>query len=94
MLVHIDGSAGTGKSYLIDTVSAYLAERARSDDRRDPVVQGAPTGIAVHNISGPTLHSLLRLPVRSNEVPVNFTKRNLTKSPWRALRSFSAWIRG
>ena len=65
MLVHIDGSAGTGKSYLIDTVSTYLAERARSDDRRDPVVRGAPTGIAVHNISGPTLHSLLRLPVWS-----------------------------
>lgn len=28
---------GTWKSYLIHTVSAHLAERAHSDDKRDPV---------------------------------------------------------
>jgi PIF1-like helicase len=63
--MHVDGSAGTGKSYLIHTVSAHLAERAHSDDKRDPLVRAAPTGIAARNISGRTLHSLLRLPLRS-----------------------------
>ena len=71
MLIHIYGNAGTGKSYLIDTVSAHLAECAQSETA---VVRRAPTGIAAHNISGRTS---LRLPVRSKCLSsFNFTQRN------------------
>lgn len=64
LLLHIDGEAGTGKSYLIDMISTYLADIASSAQKPDPVVRGAPTGVAAFNIQGRTLHSLLRLPVR------------------------------
>ncbi|KLJ12894.1 hypothetical protein EMPG_12120 [Blastomyces silverae] len=30
-----------------------------------PIVRAAPTGVAAHTISGRTLHSLFRLPVKS-----------------------------
>ena len=54
-----------GKKIDLNDNLAHFAERAQSDDKRDPVVRAAPTGIAAYNISGRTLHSLLRLPVRS-----------------------------
>lgn len=63
--LHLDGSAGTGKSYLIDMVSSYLFQAAQQCGRQDPVLRAAPTGVAAFNIHGRTLHSLLRLPVKS-----------------------------
>jgi hypothetical protein len=57
--------AGTGKSYLIDTISAHMYEAARQRNRDDQVRRAAPTGVAVFNISGQTLHGMLRLPVQT-----------------------------
>ncbi len=51
----ISGTAGTGKSYLIQCLKSLL---------KDSLRVAAPTGVAAYNISGWTLHSLLNLPVK------------------------------
>ncbi|XP_049586415.1 uncharacterized protein [Syngnathus scovelli] len=67
---HINGGAGTGKSHLIKCIHAEatkilqrlprLAEEA--DISKQTVVLAAFTGTAAFNISGTTLHCLLKLP--------------------------------
>jgi ATP-dependent DNA helicase PIF1 len=64
--INIDGTAGTGKSYLIDAISKALTEMALERGKRSPIMRVAPTGIAAFNIHGSTLHSALSLPVRGN----------------------------
>ena len=49
------GTAGTGKSYLINCLQDLLGDQLRVM---------APTGAAAYNVHGHTLHSLLRIPVR------------------------------
>jgi ATP-dependent DNA helicase PIF1 len=51
----ISGTAGTGKSFLINCLKALL---------KDTVRVAAPTGVAVFNVQGCTLHSLLHLPTK------------------------------
>ena len=51
----LTGTAGTGKSYLINCLRLLLGERLRV---------AAPTGVAAFNVSGHTLHSLLSLPTK------------------------------
>jgi ATP-dependent DNA helicase PIF1 len=52
----IYGTAGTGKSYLINAIASQL---------KDDCCLTATTGIAAFNINGVTIHSLLQLPVRN-----------------------------
>ena len=54
----INGTAGTGKSYLINCLRLVLLG--------DSVKVAAPTGVASFIIEGRTLHSLLHLPVRGD----------------------------
>ncbi|SLM38641.1 P-loop containing nucleoside triphosphate hydrolase [Lasallia pustulata] len=63
LLMHVDGPAGTGKSYLIDMISTYLFDMAEQHGQPDPVLRAAPTGVAAFGIQGQTLHRLIRLPV-------------------------------
>ena len=49
------GSAGTGKSYLINCIKEMLGSEC---------ILAAPTGVAAFNIGGQTLHSLLRIPLQ------------------------------
>ena len=51
----VSGTAGTGKSYLINCLRPLLQHQ---------VVVAAPTGVATFNIDGHTLHSLLSLTTR------------------------------
>ena len=51
----ISGTAGTGKSFLINCLTDLL---------RPHVKVAAPTGVAAFNIHGSTLHTLLHLPTR------------------------------
>jgi len=51
----ISGTAGTGKSYLIQCLRLLL---------QDQVCVAAPTGVAAFNVEGQTLHSLLSLPTK------------------------------
>lgn len=53
----ISGTAGTGKSYLINCLRLLL---------RDKVRVAAPTGVAAFNVDGHTLHSLLSLPTKGD----------------------------
>ena len=51
------GTAGTGKSYLINCLKLLLQDKLRVC---------APTGVASYNIEGSTLHSLFNLPTKSD----------------------------
>jgi len=58
--VFITGSAGTGKTYLLNLYTQYLKER-----RVYPTVV-APTGIAASHLGGQTIHSFFALGIREN----------------------------
>jgi len=64
--INIDGTAGTGKSYLIDALTKALTEMALEQGKKSPILRVAPTGIAAFNIHGSTLHQALSLPIRGN----------------------------
>lgn len=63
LLLNIDGRAGTGKSFIIQVLSAHLAALSNS---HDTIVRCAPTGAASFGISGSTVHALLRLPINKS----------------------------
>jgi hypothetical protein len=69
LLLHVDGGGGTGKSYLINLLSAHL--QAVTGGRGTPVWRAAPTGVAGNQISGTTLHSLLHLPINKDFRPLS-----------------------
>ena len=61
--LNVDGTAGTGKSFLIDAIS-HLLHDLRNNLRpgTGPLLRRlAPTGVAAYNISGQTYHSALGL---------------------------------
>ena len=51
------GTAGTGKSYLINCLKLLLQHKLRVC---------APTGVAAYNTDGTTLHSLFSLPKKDD----------------------------
>ena len=51
----VSGTAGTGKSFLINCLRMLLGDKLRV---------AAPTGVAAFNVDGSTLHSLLSLPTK------------------------------
>ncbi|KID81004.1 ATP-dependent DNA helicase PIF1 [Metarhizium guizhouense ARSEF 977] len=69
LLLHVDGGGGTGKSYLINLLSAHLQAAAAGSG--SPVWHAAPTGVAGNQISGTTLHSLLQLPINKDVKPLS-----------------------
>jgi DNA replication protein DnaC len=58
--VFITGSAGTGKTYLLNRYKAYLQER------RVYASIVAPTGIAASHLGGKTIHSFFSLGLRES----------------------------
>ena len=58
--VFITGSAGTGKTYLLNLYNKYLKER-----RVYPTIV-APTGIAASHLGGQTIHSFFALGIRES----------------------------
>ena len=76
LLLNVDGVAGSGKTYTLLKLCARLQELASEAGKQNPVFRAAPTGIAAFNIAGKTLHSLLRLPVKGEEV--RFVHRHAT----------------
>lgn len=57
----VSGTAGTGKSYLIQCLKLLL---------KDKLYIAAPTGAAAYNVDGYTLHTLLSLPVKGEFKPL------------------------
>ena len=53
----VSGTAGTGKSYLIQCLKLLLGSH---------LCVAAPTGVAAFNVNSYTLHSLLGLPIKSD----------------------------
>lgn len=53
----VSGTAGTGKSYIINCLKLLLQVKLRV---------AAPTGVAAYNIEGYTLHSLFNLPTKGD----------------------------
>ena len=60
----ISGCGGTGKSYLIKTIKAWVSS---ATDKHVAIT--APTGIAAFSINGLTIHRLLQLPVEHGKTP-------------------------
>ncbi|KAM4058148.1 PIF1-like helicase [Hirsutella rhossiliensis] len=58
LLLHVDGGGGTGKSYLINLLSAHLQAASGGRGR-------------LFGISGTTLHSLLHLPINKDFKPLS-----------------------
>ena len=71
LLLNIDGVAGSGKTYILLAICLRLQTLAAQAGKENPVFRAAPTGIAAFNIVGRTLHSLLRLPVKSTKVDMS-----------------------
>ena len=57
----VSGVGGTGKSFLIETIKALIADIWSTDDLMFAVA--APTGLAAFNIGGIYHHRLFQLPV-------------------------------
>lgn len=65
--VVITGNAGTGKSFLLEVIGDFLRLNYSALPGSDPIVVGAPTGLAAKNVKGRTLHNLFRIPLLSRE---------------------------
>jgi len=72
--VFITGSAGTGKTYLLQQYIQYLKER-----RIYPTIV-APTGIAASHLKGQTIHSFFALGIRDTVVDNGYVEFLLAKS--------------
>ena len=59
----ISGVGGTGKSFLIQTIQAKVAEIWKDQTSGPTCVVAAPTGLAAFNIGGVTVHRLFQLPI-------------------------------
>ena len=58
LLMHIAGTGGTGKSYVIEAIMTFFERTERSQQ----LLVSAPTGCAAVLIQGNTIHSLTSLP--------------------------------
>jgi hypothetical protein len=66
--INVDGTAGTGKSFLIWAISTALREMFMDElQGKDPVVQLAPTGISAFGIRGWTINFGLSIPVKEGK---------------------------
>ena len=68
LLINVDGEAGTGKSFIIQVLSAHLQAAAGN---QEVILRCAPTGAASFGISGSTLHALLKLPIKKSLEPLS-----------------------
>ena len=63
LCINVDGTAGTGKSWLIWSITKAVWELF-PDQQNDLVARLAPTGIVAYGIRGWTLNSGLSIPVK------------------------------
>jgi len=75
----IAGTAGTGKSFLIDNLISLIKEKGYN------VKVGAFTGVAANNIQGETINSLLSIPV-STIRPLEGNKLATLQEKWKDVK--------
>ena len=63
LLIQMEGEGGTGKTTVVHSICESLDKFAHDAGKLSPVLRAAPTGVVVHNINRPILHSLFSLPV-------------------------------
>ena len=57
----VSGVGGTGKSFLIEAIKAFVDDLWPSEDMKCAIP--APTGSAAFNVGGVTIHCLFQLPI-------------------------------
>jgi DNA replication protein DnaC len=62
--INIDGTTGTGESFLISAITKTLNTFAGESGLSSPIIRVAPTGIAAFNINGSTLHKTFSIPIK------------------------------
>jgi hypothetical protein len=80
---------GTGKSYLIETLSMYIKQKYQNENNKTSwlAVVLAPTGLAAYNINGQTIHRFLKLPVAKDN---NDKFWNLSDASLKVIREFAS----
>ena len=86
LLLHVDGVAGSGKTFVLLKTCARIQELAQQAGKPNPVFRAAPTGIAAFNIIGRTLHALLRLPVKGKKFDVSLATLQSLQALFRDCR--------
>ena len=84
--INIDGTAGTGKSFLIGAISTELQNLASQENMSSPVMRLAPTGMAAFGIYGMTIHSALSLPVKSLLEPLKSGPLTRLQQQWKDIK--------
>ena len=69
-LFNIDGTAGSGKTYLIYTICHKLRHLPTEHNQPNPILVLAPSGVAALNGHGQTIHSTVALPVMGPFLPL------------------------
>lgn len=84
--IFLTGSAGTGKSYVLKTLSAFC------DQENILLSKTASTGIAAINIGGQTLHSFMGIGLASDSPEVLVRKVRKNKKAMQRIKSCSTMV--
>jgi ATP-dependent DNA helicase PIF1 len=81
LTINIDGTAGTGKSFLISAITKAITILAHERGHVSPIIRIAPTGNAAFNIHGTTIHQSLSLP-KSGFPQLNNQQKGQLQKRW------------
>lgn len=76
----VSDTGGTGKSFLIATIKAWVTQKLGKD-----VAVCAPTGVAAFNVNGLTTYRLLQLPVEHGKTPKYTYLSDISLQTFRAV---------
>ncbi|OBZ66500.1 hypothetical protein A0H81_13517 [Grifola frondosa] len=86
MCLNIDGTAGCGKTYLIEAICQELRRLASENGKPDPIRVVAPSGVAAWHIGGQTIHSALALPATNGNIaPLSGSRLATLQQQWRGV---------
>ena len=90
MQINVDGTTGTGKSYLIWVISHEL-RKLYADEKisnKDPIVRLAPTGISAFGIWGWTVNFGLSIPVKEGKEfqPLKNNHHQRLQTRWKSVK--------
>ena len=83
--INIDGTAGTGKSFLISAITKAVTNIALERGHPSPIIRMAPTANAAFNIHGTTIHQSLSLP-KSELPPLNNQQKGQLQRRWEGCK--------